>query len=234
MPWHLGTRELGDWPTVILAVDDRVSREALGEAISRGAHAIEFRIDNFSSTDPSIVLDTVQRLGMAPTLATIRHASEGGRWSSDEAQRLALYRTLLPHVDGVDCEAKSEICAKLFQEARAQQKLSIASHHDFSDCPTEHELEALLQRADEVQADVVKVAGYCASFADLRRLAAFSIKNFQRGVVVIGMGNAGACSRVFFPALGSLLTYSFLGEPTAPGQLNCEMLVEYLSQLHVQ
>lgn len=233
MTWHLGARELGDWPTVILAVDDSASRGELESALAAGAHALEFRIDNFSSTDPEHVAQVLDALRVGPSLATIRHANEGGNWNGVEEARLALYRCVLPLVDGVDCEAGAEICESLFAEARAQGKLTIASHHNFTLCPSEAELTALVNRADALRADVIKVAGYCASFADLRRLADFALRNTRRGSVVIGMGNAGMCSRVFFPALGSLLTYSFIGKPSAPGQLNYETLVEYLSQLHL-
>ena len=37
--------------------------------------------------------------------------------------------------------------------------------------------------------------------------------------IIIGMGAEGAATRVFFPLLDSLLTYSFAGSPTAPGQI---------------
>jgi len=232
--WHLGSRVLGDSPTAIVAIRDDVAPDAVRAALATGAHAIELRIDSFHSHEPAYVLKQVKTLAVGPALATIRHAREGGHWNATEEERLALYRAVLSHVDGVDCELSApELCRDLFAEARAQGKLSIGSFHDFSACPDDVTLDTLVPRADAVYADLVKVAAYCETVQELRRLAAFTLRHSARGVVVIGMGPAGTPSRVFFPALGSLLTFTFLGEPTAPGQLNCETLVSYLKQMYV-
>lgn len=233
MAWHLGTRPLGDTPTIIIAVRDTVAPEEISAALAGGAHAIEFRVDQFAASTPEQVIAVVRSRRKGPSLATIRHAREGGAWSGGEEARLALYRTLLPEVDGVDCELESsEICGAVFSAAKAAGKLAIGSFHDFKSCPDDARLDSLVTLGDSLGADVVKVAAHCASPADLRRLAAFTLRYAERGIIVIGMGPAGTPSRVFFPALGSLLTYTFLGEPAAPGQLNCDVMVAYLSALY--
>lgn len=232
--WHLGSRALGDAPTAIVAIRDDVSPDDVQVALASGAHAIELRIDSFRDHATPYVVEQVQALAVGPALATIRHSREGGHWHADEAARLALYRAVLPHVGGVDCELSApDTCRALFAEARAHDKLSIGSFHDFSACPDDAALDALVPLADAVGADIVKVAAHCETRHELRRLAVFTLKHIARGVVVIGMGPAGTPSRVFFPALGSLLTFTFLGEPTAPGQLNCGTLVSYLKQMYV-
>jgi 3-dehydroquinate dehydratase-1 len=233
--WHLGTRALGDTPTIIVAARDDVSADELQGALNAGAHAIELRIDHFRELGSNYVVEQVRRLAVGPTLATIRHAREGGQWQADEAARLALYRAVLPLVQGVDCElSAAETCETLFAEARAVGKLTVGSFHDFNACPDDATLDALIPVGDRAGADVVKVAAHCETLHDLRRLAGFTLRHAGRGVVAIGMGPAGTASRVFFPALGSLLTFTFLGEPTAPGQLNCTALVSYLTGLYPQ
>lgn len=233
MAWHLGARPLGDSPTIIIAVRDTVAPEEIAAALAGGAHAIEFRVDQFAQSAPEAVVSAVRARRKGPSLATIRHAREGGAWTYSEEERLALYRALLPEVDGVDCELESsEICGEVFADAKAVGKLAIGSFHDFQSCPDDARLDALVALGDSAGADIVKVAAHCASPADLRRLAAFTLRHAERGIIVIGMGPAGTPSRVFFPALGSLLTYTFLGEPAAPGQLNCDVMVAYLSALY--
>jgi 3-dehydroquinate dehydratase-1 len=56
----------------------------------------------------------------------------------------------------------------------------------------------------------------------VQTLASLTLSNRSIGVITIGMGAHGALSRVLFPALGSLMTYTFIGVPTAPGQLELE------------
>ncbi|HEY5595278.1 MAG TPA: type I 3-dehydroquinate dehydratase, partial [Nitrospiria bacterium] len=58
------------------------------------------------------------------------------------------------------------------------------------------------------------------------------IANATKDIIVIAMGVEGALSRVFFPALGSLLTYAYLGQPTAPGQLGYKELFELLKKFY--
>jgi 3-dehydroquinate dehydratase-1 len=230
--WRLGSRVLGTAPTIIAAIRDDASPDAVAAAVGAGVHAVELRIDSFSMHTPVQVVEAVQALAVAPSLATIRHASEGGDWHAGEEERLALYRAVLPHVDGVDCElGQAETARELFREARAQGKLTIGSHHNFTDCPDEATLHGLVDSANSVGAEIIKVAAYCRGSEEFRRLALFTLQQYERGVIVIGMGPAGTASRVFFPFLGSLLTYTFLGKPTAPGQLNSETIVTYVNAL---
>ena len=72
----------------------------------------------------------------------------------------------------------------------------------------------------------------CHDTVALQNLAEFTLAHRHRPLVTIGMGAAGAASRIFFPALGSLLTYTFLGAPTAPGQLTCEETLHYLTAFY--
>lgn len=234
MALRLGSRMLGESPTVIVAVRDTVTPKELGDALSHGAHAIEFRVDQFADHAADLVSSNILERRLGPSLVTIRHAREGGGWTRSEAERLELYRALLPITDGVDCELESdEVCEEVFMTARAGSKLTIGSYHDFEHCVTEEKLERLVALGDKRGADIVKVAAFCRDNSELRRLAAFTLRHAERGVIVIGMGPAGTPTRVLFPALGSLLTYTFLGEPAAPGQLNCVTLVEYLSALYL-
>jgi len=48
----------------------------------------------------------------------------------------------------------------------------------------------------------------------------------------MAMGPVGALSRLFYPAAGSLLTYSSVGEPTAPGQIPLRELALLLTRFY--
>ena len=226
---RIGTCELGSRPRVVAAVSDGVPRRDAEMLLEAGVDILELRIDTFSRSDKDHVIAECARLSGLPLLATIRSAAEGGGWKGDETERLALLHTVLPHVGAIDVELSSDaILAGAVHAAGAAGVTTIGSHHNFAETPADDVLDAAVQTGDKAGVDIVKVAARCNTAQDLQRLAAFALRHAGRPMVVIGMGPAGMLSRIFFPALGSLLTYTFLGAPSAPGQLNYEDTVKYL------
>lgn len=225
----IGNCELGECPRVVAAVSDGVPRRDAEVLLASGVDILELRVDTFSRCDTEhVVAEAVRHAGL-PLLGTIRSAAEGGSWKGAEQERLALFRVLLPHVGAVDIELSSlEILGDVSADARAAGLVVFGSHHNFTGTPSDSDLDAVVEAGVEAGVDIVKVAARCNNPEDLRRLAAFTLRHADRAMVVIGMGPAGMLSRIFFPALGSLLTYTFLGAPSAPGQLNSEDTVKYL------
>lgn len=228
---RLGPVSLGEVPRVAIAIRDNVDRGALDDAIAAGASIVEARIDEYASHDTDYVIEQVQRLAGLPVLATIRHRREGGRWERSEAERLALYQAVLPHCDAVDAEVYArDIFAPLAQHARAAGKLVIGSFHDFDGMPSSRKLTAISTYGKARGAHIVKVAAMCRRRSDLQDLARFTLSGRSDiPAIVVGMGEHGAASRIFMPMLGSLLTYTFLGQASAPGQLTLDDTLQYLS-----
>lgn len=227
---QLGSVSLGDVPRVVLALNDGVAIDEVKTALDKGADIIELRVDLFSSTEPAHVQSVFQRYEGIPVLATIRSKSEGGKWNASESERAALYKAVMPYCGAVDIELSSdEILERVIHEAHHAGRLVIGSYHNFDKTPDLVEIEAIHRHGSKVGVDIVKVASYCRNRLDLRVLAAFTLDHATRDVVVIGMGAEANITRIFFPALGSLMTYTFLGEPTAPGQLNLEATLGYLN-----
>ncbi|NLA36680.1 MAG: type I 3-dehydroquinate dehydratase, partial [Actinobacteria bacterium] len=78
-----------------------------------------------------------------------------------------------------------------------------------------------------------KIAAMTTSDAEVRALAAFTIAHADEGVIVIAMGEHGTRSRVFFPALGSLLTFATApGAPVVSGQLSFDDTVAELARFY--
>lgn len=230
---QLGPVSLGAVPRVVLALSDGVPIDEVKAALDKGADIVELRADLFSSTDPAYVREEFQRYEGIPVLATIRSKAEGGEWKAPEEERAALYKAVLPYCGAIDIELSSEeILEEVMHGARHAGRLIIGSYHNFDKTPEIVELEAIHRHAGKIGADIVKVATYCRNRLDLHTLAGFALDHASKDVIVIGMGAEAKLSRIFFPALGSLMTYTFLGEPTAPGQLNCEATVEYLDTFY--
>lgn len=217
-------------PRVALAVRDTDDPAAV---LAAGADIVELRIDQFQQHGLPYVEGVLDRYAAMPRLATIRFAREGGAWAGAEEERADLFEGVLPHAEAVDVEIGAEsIFGRVVAAGRAAGKIVIASHHDFEKTPGLAGLCAKADAARAAGADLVKVAATCNEPEDVRRLARFLLAQEGRPAIVIGMGAHGTATRLLFPALGSRITYTFLGEPTAPGQLNCTLTLQYLSVLY--
>ncbi len=76
--------------------------------------------------------------------------------------------------------------------------------------------------------DIIKIATHINSEGDiitLQNLLAESKEN----LILIGMGEKGAVTRIEFPKLGSKLTFCSAQLNTAPGQISLEEMVRQIS-----
>jgi len=234
MPRHslaIGSLVLGNRPRIAVPFTDHATRADVGDALTRGMDVAELRVDLFSHATPDAALATLGLFAGVPTLATVRHADEGGGFRGSEVERLALYRAFVPRVDAIDVEIASEIGGAVIAAARDAGKLAIASFHDFAKTPDRSALDAIAAKGRALGADVVKIATAVAGTDDLRALARLLLERGDEGWIVIGMGPRGVASRVLFPLLGSLVTYAATGTQTAPGQLGLDELVALLKKL---
>ncbi|MFD9337670.1 type I 3-dehydroquinate dehydratase [Streptomyces sp. NPDC060028] len=209
-------------PLVAVSFGDDDSERLAHEAKAAGVDVAELRIDRYSRTDTDHVLQQVRTFKSLPILATLRSTHEGGEWSGTEEERLDLFRAVAPEVQAVDIELSSRgILADVISAAHENDTLAIVSYHNFAFTPGTEELETVIAEAKNAGADVVKVSTMVTSDSDVKRLASLLLKaGADTRLIVIAMGPIGAVSRVFFPALGSPITYSFIGSSSAPGQLD--------------
>lgn len=207
-------------PTVIAPFTDRTPPATLRTAAARGLDLAEARVDLFEDRSSAHVISVVRSVTeFVPVLATLRSAKEGGRFGDDEDERAVLYRELLPHVGAVDIELDARVRASVVQAARRRKVPVVLSHHDFDGTPTDAELDRVVTRSREAGADITKIASHVKTESDGARLAALFARYPNVPLVVIGMGEIGKKTRIFFPALGSLFTFAALDRGTAPGQL---------------
>lgn len=221
-------------PLVAVGFKDGVSRSVLQKAKKDGLNIAELRIDLFSSCDRKQILKEIQKFKNFPIIATIRSRREGGKWNLPDSERLELYRALIPKVDAVDIELSSgSIVKKVVKAAHASGKLVIISYHNFDRTPDLNFLNGLIKKAKKAGADIVKVAALAKKPEDVQRLGLLTMQNKPKNIITIAMGKKGSVSRILFPALGSLITYSSLGEALAPGQLNFSTTVDWVRKLYI-
>lgn len=210
----------GRVPAIAVSFADLLPEEDIAEAQRDGLDVFELRIDRYTSTESEHVLDQVRRFANVATIATIRTADEGGEWAGSDKERLALFEAIIPHVGGIDIELASDgIVNQVIDAAKAHGKVVIVSNHNFEQTPPPKVLAEMAHEAKNLGADFVKLSAMANSQEDLRTLAGFTVEHQELGLIVIAMGPHGTASRVFFPALGSRLTYAFSQAWPVSGQL---------------
>lgn len=221
-------------PVVAVSFTDVDSKEDLAHAKAAGVQIAELRIDLFARFSVDYVLAQIGRLSGLPTVATVRIAAEGGGWTASEGERIALYQAVLPLVDAIDVELQADrTLAVLAPLAKSQGKLLIVSHHDFDKTPSYETLADVARRAQDAGADIVKIAASIVSDADIDTLGRLLSEPAAPNLVVIGMGEHGAPTRLLFPGRGSLFTFAAKGDrSTAPGQLDYLTTLKFLRSLY--
>ncbi len=216
-----GRIELGKVPGVAGVIVDSIDRGRLKKAVREGADLVELRLDTLRKRDPASIVKTLRLFrseGAVPLVLTVRSKAEGGRYTVKDPERLELFNSLIPYVDAVDIELGSrKILAQVVKTAKRYKKRVIVSYHNFKKTPQPETLRTTVKRARRSGADIVKIAVRAKNRNELKRLAGLLLEGSD--MIVIATGNYGTVSRVFFPILGSLITYGSVTRSTAPGQL---------------
>ena len=221
----LGGLTLGKAPLVCGVIVKSIDSGSVNRALKAGVDLLELRLDTFSGRGVCEIEGPLKRLRArgVPLVLTVRSTKEGGKRKFIDAERLALFKDLMPYFDAVDIELSStKILKEVIKAAKAKKNKIIVSFHNFKATPSRAKLLKTIKEARGAGADIVKLAAKVKGGGELRRLAGLLTDN--KDLIVIAMGTAGSASRVFFPMLGSLITYAGISGANAPGQLSISEL----------
>lgn len=223
------------FPIVVSLIDGTPETE-IKNMKDAGVAVIELRIDRFSSMEAGHVLEEIFRFKDFLTIATLRSEREGGSWPYGEAERLKYYQTILPHVHAVDVEIGAKATAQgVVQAAHKLRKTCLLSFHDFHKTPALAVLKTVVSKGKKLGGDIIKIASAVKNTEDLKTLTALTLLSTPKEpLITIGMAQAGMPSRLFFPFIGSLLTYTHAGEAMAPGQVHYETAADIFSRLQAE
>ena len=192
---------------VIVAKDVLEAKAFTAEGISKGAEALEFRLDSFSTLPDDFSFFAAD----LPTIATFRS-------SSDEDRKDVFVHALNAGADYVDIEADS-VLRDQFPKDHV-----ICSYHDFEKTPTMEEI--LLIFKDLLTSGIPKAAFMVRGPSDLLTIydTAMHLRGMNQPFILIGMGDAGEVTRIRADELGSLFNYCSvrLELASAPGQITLE------------
>jgi 3-dehydroquinate dehydratase-1 len=209
-----------------------LARQSTGE---RGCDIVEARFDlamgSGTTAPPDLTpfFDACRQLDKtgSPILSTIRLLADGGRWTTD-ADRLSWFEQVLEFSTWVDIEVESAIAADVVRRAHKGGRRVIVSHHDFAQTPDTATLDVIAARARVLGADIVKIATMVNSLPDHDRLIDLQRRRRDESLALVGMGPLGTPLRTYLPCVGSRLTYGYLDQVAAPGQLHARELVRRL------
>lgn len=216
---------------VAVLVDDSFTGPEIARHIKGGMGLAEIRIDMFEDHAAAHVNKEIDKFADVPTLATIRKTEDGGLWNKPENVRIELFNSIIPRVGAVDIElSEPNTLSALKGVLQSNNCNLVASYHNFNQTPDNETLNGLIKQAQNVDADAVKIACMVQSEEDCARLAALFDSDLDIPKIIIGMGPLGMATRIAFPALGSLVTYSPSDKITAAyGQISFS---EMIKQLH--
>ncbi|MFT8321867.1 MAG: type I 3-dehydroquinate dehydratase [Bacillus sp. (in: firmicutes)] len=206
---------------------------------------IEWRVDFYEEVENiDSVKATLQEIrniiGNTPLIFTFRSAKEGGEKEINASAYLALNKavseTALTDIIDVELFNKEEDVRELVEHAHKHKVAVIISNHDFAKTPPKEEIIARLKKAQELGADLPKIALMPNSIADVITVldATNTMKEqyADRPIITMSMAGKGAVSRMAGELFGSALTFAAAKKASAPGQIPVAELKTVLNILH--
>jgi 3-dehydroquinate dehydratase-1 len=193
-----------------------LGRDAVADVpAAKDADMIELRLD-LASGDPLQAAKAVRSATNQPIIATNRLRSEGGKFSGSEEERIEILLRASDYADYADIELRAEGRDEFMRRVR---KPVIVSYHDFSCTPGREELIAILGEMRACKAAIAKIAVTPLVLKDNLMILDLLL-DAKMPVCMIAMGPLGKHIRAVAPFYGSALTYGYITEPTAPGQMS--------------
>ncbi|MDX2198487.1 MAG: type I 3-dehydroquinate dehydratase [Phycisphaerae bacterium] len=212
-------------------------------AYAADADLVELRADLIG--DPDAIADYLAIPDRPPCILTIRSAAEGGAWEGSESERISLIERLgLLNPGFIDVELSTWrasanirqkiglVCQRLRggepenATTRAKNQL-ILSVHDFQGMSAwDRDWDELRGSPAHMLKMAVTPADSCDALRILARYRAARESGEARGLMLIGMGEAGAATRVLGKCCYAWGTYAPIdaSRTSAPGQIDLRAL----------
>lgn len=195
-------------------------KKLVSDSSSSNADFIEVRFDYFDKSRMNDVLEFVLD-HKEIAVFTCRAASEGGKYTGSEVDRVTALRRLAafrPMFLDVEYNTMT-INDNLMDQFTAQNCDTLVSWHSFDLTPSAEELHSLLSKMKEYSANVKIVTMAKDTSDNLRVLKLYEVaKKVNINLVAFCMGEHGVLSRVLCTYAGAPFTYASLTDAIAPGQ----------------
>lgn len=234
-------------PKIIVPIVAKTAEEIEAKAweiLSYTFDFVEWRVDFYEDVlDTSKVLSTLKTLrsvlGEKPILVTARTKEEGGAVELGMEAYTALNTAVAQsgNADLIDVQIFSgdEVVRRNIDAIHAAGCKIVGSYHSFEGTPVKEELIQRMRKAQDMGADIPKIAVMPRNEADVITLLdatqEMHTRYADRPLITMSMGS-GVISRLCGEYFGSAATFGMIGQASAPGQIPTEQLSVVLSILH--
>ena len=238
----------GPDPLICLPLVAREKADLLAQAESLKQlvpDLFEWRIDGFDAVaEVGSCLEALKALqatiGNIPLIFTCRSYAEGGLKEVSPKVRLELVTKAIASggVDIVDIELCNGpvFIEAVRKAAKANGTKLLLSHHNFTRTPDEGVILDKLLQAQDMGADIAKVAAMPNDYADVLKLLSATLKARTGAVkvpiVTLSMGSQGGVTRIAGGLFGSDITFAIGKESSAPGQIPIGALRKAMAVLY--
>jgi 3-dehydroquinate dehydratase-1 len=237
----------GKFPLICTPLVGRTPDNIMAElaiVLPKKPDVLEWRVDFFEPIgDTAAVIAAAAAIKKEangiPVLFTRRSTIEGGeKIALNEGQVIAMYTAVCESktIDLIDYEMANDAAniAQVRDAAKANDIKLVLSFHNFSYTPGLETLAAKFLMADQLGADVAKVAVMPRNLDDVLTLLTATheaSKKLRIPLISMSMGPFGAMTRLFGWTFGSALTFAVGASSSAPGQVPIEDLNTVLTIL---
>lgn len=235
-------------PKTIVPIVGKTEEEIIEKASSFTKYKIdvvEWRADFYNEVgNTNKLLSTLEKLRETipniPLLFTFRTKKEGGEKEISTEEYTALNKAVAQsgHVDFVDVEIYlgDKVVEENIRNIHEAGVLVVGSNHDFFKTPDKDDIVSRLRKAQDMGADIPKIAVMPQSTEDVLTLLAatneMNTKYADRPIITMSMGPLGVITRLSGEVFGSSMTFGAVGAVSAPGQIPVEELTTALEILH--
>lgn len=232
-------------PIVGPRVEDILSQ--VQEAVQAKGDLIELRADmwmkgshlpeeEYIPTIVNLVEQVRFKYADMPMLFTWRTLAEGGDTSLTNENYCNLLQAIVNQniVDAVDVElfAYTDRIGQIIKEAHHQNIQTVMSYHNFQSTPKLEILHGYAERMISAGASVIKFALMPTTSDDVLSVLQFTKELTERYPqlprITMSMGQLGQMTRTCGNVFGNCLTFGTLGQASAPGQVDVNILQQLL------
>lgn len=223
-------------PRLVACSSQGFLKKDIQKAENYNVVAFELRLDLFQKEYPQnfkqLVNQNLHLLNNKRIIMTARSKEEGGAFQGTKKEKEKLYIKYLPSAFAIDIEVRElSHFPNLLRAAKEQNKIIIASYHNFTSVPPIKNLQQCVSKGKKFEADIVKIAVYVDNPIDLTPLLFLQSKENIMPLSLMSMGKTALLSRLFLSCTGSIWTYASIGNPTAPYQPTCKQIAECYKML---
>lgn len=237
----------GKFPLICTPLVGRTLDQLMNElsvVLPKQPDVLEWRVDYFDAIGDSAAVIAAakaikQAAGDIPLLFTRRSTLEGGeKIALNEDQVIAMYTAVCESksIDLIDYEMANDAAniALVRTAAETNGIKLVLSFHNFSYTPGLETLASKFLTADQLGADVAKVAVMPRDLDDVLTLLTATraaSKKMRIPLISMSMGPYGALTRMVGGVFGSALSFAVGASSSAPGQVPIEDLNAVLAVL---